>query len=75
MVWHHCLNLIETNDELVRRAQCFKTIGEILSIPLALLESRQLRASSTSCSVIETESRWLLGIGRLDMIGRVNCYV
>jgi len=38
-------------------------------MPLALLE---LRASSTSCSVMQMESKWLLGIGRLDMTGKVT---
>jgi len=41
-------------------------------MPLALLELRQLKASSTCCSVMQMESKWLLGIGRLDMTGKVK---
>ena len=54
------------------KAQCFKTVGGMLSIPLALWGSRLFKASRTSCTVKWIESKHLPGTGRFKVSGRLK---
>jgi len=41
------------------KAQCFRTLGPMPSIPVDLLRSRELSTSSTSVSHMDIGTKWL----------------
>jgi len=64
--------LVVNNDVAIDEARAethfLKTIGGILSMPLALLGSRLFRPSNTSCTVKWIESTELAGKDKFEVI-------